>query len=172
MAEPWRDDRRQATVSTPFARTALATALIALLVAACGGSGGSASPLHEDPPCCPATLAGTNWGVVSVAGRPSVPASTPFIGFTADRVQGTGGCNSFGGAYTYDPTTGALTLGELMMTLMGCIGPQGDFETVFVNALQGPQQVMQTADGSGDLVFEGPKGRIVLAPAARDLSGG
>ena len=122
------------------------------------------------PPCCPATLAGTNWGVVSVAGRPSVPASTPFIGFTADRVKGTGGCNSFSGGYTYDPTTGSLTFGELMMTLMGCIGPRGDFETVFFTALQGPLQVTQASDGSGGLAIDGPKGRIVLAPAARDLT--
>ena len=32
MAEPWRDDRRQATVRTPIARTALAIALVAWLV--------------------------------------------------------------------------------------------------------------------------------------------
>ena len=71
--------------------------------------------------------------------------------------------------YTYDPTTGTLTFGELMMTLMGCLGPQGDFETVLFDALQGPQQVSQA---DGNLVFDGPKGRIVLAPAARDLGGG
>ena len=148
------------------ARTTVAVALVALLVAACGGSSGSASPSGVTPP---ATLAGTNWGVVSVGGRPSVPASTPFIGFTADRAQGTGGCNQFGGSYTYDPTTGTLVFGDLMMTLIGCLGPQGDFETVLFAALQGPLQVTQTPD---DLLFDGPKGRIVLAPAARDLSGG
>jgi heat shock protein HslJ len=141
-------------------------ALVAMLVAACGGSGDPPSPSVAG---WPATLAGTNWGVVSVAGQPSVPASTPFIGFTADRTQGTGGCNQFGGGYTYDPATGKLVLGQLMSTLMGCIGPQGDFETVFFNALQGPQQVTQTTD---DLFFDGPAGRIVLAPAARDTTGG
>jgi len=172
MAEPWRDDRRQATVRTLIARTALTIALVAWLLAACGGSTASTSPVAVTPPCCPATLAGTNWGVVSVAGRPSVPANTPFIGFTADRVKGTGGCNSFGGGYTYDPTTGSLTFGELMMTLMGCIGPGGDFEAVFFTALQGPLQVTQASDGSGGLAIDGPKGRIVLAPAARDLPGG
>lgn len=172
MAEPWRQDRRQATVRAHIARTTLAIAIVALLVAACGGSSSSASPLSVTPPCCPATLAGTNWGVVSVAGQPSIPASIPFIGFTADRVQGTGGCNQFGGGYIYDPTTGTLTLGELMMTLIGCIGPQGDFETIFFAALQGPLQVDQRADGSGGLVIDGPKGVIVLAPAARDLTGG
>jgi heat shock protein HslJ len=163
--------RRQAAVRTTVARTAVAVALIALVVAACGGSSASSRP-PDAVAGWPATLAGTNWGVVSVAGQPSVPASTPFIGFTADRAQGTGGCNQFGGSYTYDPTTGTLKFGELMMTLMGCIGPQGDFETVFFAALQGSQQVTQTADGSGNLIFEGPKGRIVLAPAARDLVGG
>ena len=147
-------------------RPTVTLALVALLVAACGGSSGSASPSDVTPP---ATLAGTHWGVVSLAGRPSVPASTPFIGFTADRAQGTGGCNQFGGSYTYDPTTGTLAFGDLMMTLMGCLGPQGDFETVLFAALQGPLQVTQTPD---NLFLDGPKGRIVLAPAARDLSGG
>jgi heat shock protein HslJ len=141
-------------------------ALVAALVAACGGSGASSSPSVAG---WPATLVGTNWGVVSVAGQASVPAHTPFIGFTADRAQGTGGCNSFGGPYTYDPASGKLTFGQLMMTLMACQGPQGDFETVFFAALQGPQQVTQTAD---NLFFDGPKGRIVLASAARDTSGG
>ncbi len=147
---------------------ALIVALVALLVAACGGSGASSRP-PDAVAGWPATLAGTNWGVVSVGGQPSVPASTPFIGFTADRAQGTGGCNQFGGSYTYDPTTGTLTFGDLMMTLMGCLGPQGDFETVLFAALQGPQHVTQTTD---NLFFDGPKGKIVLAPAARDLSGG
>ena len=172
MAEPWRDDRRQAAVGSLFARTALGVALVALLVAACGGSSSSTNPVTVTPPCCPATLVGTNWGVVSVADRPSVPPSIPFIGFTADRVQGTGGCNSFGGGYTYDRNTGSLTLGELMTTLMGCIGPQGDFETILFEALQGPLSVTQLADGGGGLVIDGSKGRIVLAPAARDLTGG
>ena len=156
-------------MSTPIAPTAIAVALIALLVAACGGPGGSPS-VEGVPPVAPATLAGTNWGVVSVGGKPSVPASTPFIGFTADRAQGTGGCNSFGGPYTYDPTTGTLTFGDLMMTLMACIGPQGDFESVLFAALQGPLQVSQAGDGN--LVIDGPTGKILLAPAARDLSGG
>jgi heat shock protein HslJ len=158
-------------VRTPIARTAVAVALIAMLVAACGGSSDSARP-PDVVAGWPATLAGTNRGVVSVVGQPSVPASTPFIGFTADRTQGTGGCNQFGGSYRYDPATGTLTFGEKVMTAMGCVGPQGDFERVFFAALQGPQHVIQTADGSGDILFEGPKGRIVLAPAARDLVGG
>ena len=38
----------------PIARTALAIALVAWLVAACGGSSTSASPVAVTPPCCPA----------------------------------------------------------------------------------------------------------------------
>ena len=42
-----------------------------------------------------------------------------------------------------------------MTTLMGCIGPGGDFETVFFAALQGPLQVTQASDGSGgSITFE------------------
>ena len=70
-------------------------------------------------------------------------------------------------------TTGSLTFGELMTTLMGCIGPQGDFETVLFAALQGPLHV--SAGGRMAAVASSSRGRrarIVLAPAARDLTGG
>ena len=47
--------------------------------------------------------------------------------------------------------------------------PEGDLESAFFGALQGPQQVTQTAD---NVFLDGAHGRIVLAPAARDTGAG
>ena len=95
-----------------------------LLIAACGGSSESSRP-PDAVAGWPATLAGTNWGWSrSQASRRSRRARRSSAS-RADRAQGTGGCNMFGGAYTYDPTTGTLTIGELMSTLMACIAAAG-----------------------------------------------
>ena len=77
MAEPWRDDRRQATVRTPIARTALAIALVAWLVGACGGSSRLGEPGRRDPSLLSRHARRHELGrrSRSPAGR-SVPAST------------------------------------------------------------------------------------------------
>ena len=106
---------------TPIGQVALIV-LAALLAAACGGSAASASPSGA---AHPPTLAGTNWGVVSVAGRASVAGQHPVHQLHGgSRRRAPAGCNSFGGDFTYDPATGTLRFGELGMTLMLCMGPQ------------------------------------------------
>jgi heat shock protein HslJ len=52
-------------------------------------------------PSIPASLAGTAWTAVLVAGQPTVSGSEPTAAFTADRVEGTTGCNRYGGSYGY-----------------------------------------------------------------------
>jgi heat shock protein HslJ len=49
-----------------------------------------------------------------------------------------------------------------MSTLMGCVGPWGDFEGVFMAAFVGPLRTSMAAD---QLVLTGPKGVIVLVAA-------
>ena len=48
------------------------------------------------------------------------------------------------------------------MTLMGCLGPQGDSRALFFDALQGPLQVTQT-DGRATSSSTVRRGTIVLA---------
>ena len=52
-------------------------------------------------PAAPAALAGTAWKATSVAGQPVVAGHEPTATFTAAEVNGTTGCNSYGGSYTY-----------------------------------------------------------------------
>ncbi len=77
-------------------------------------------------------LAGTNWRAAPVAGQPRRRQRT-HRDVHRDRVNGTTGCNSFGGGYTY--ADGGVAIGELRMTIMGCIGPIGDVEGRFTQAM-------------------------------------
>ena len=110
----------------------------------------------------PTTLAGTAWRVVSINGRPPVARSEPTAAFGPANVTGSSGCNSYGGAYTYDPSTGSIAFKDLMMTLMLCIEPaRNDIETLFNQAIN--QATSASIDPQGRLVLSGPGGEIVLA---------
>lgn len=139
--------------------TALLLVLLLAALAACS-SAGSASP-STDP--VPDTLAGTSWRAVSVGGRSTVVGREPRLAFEATKVTGSGGCNQFGGDYTY--ADGRLSFGELPMTLMGCDEPIGSIEGDFLKLLGGGVTV--TVDDGGQLLLEGPAGQALLVPAPR-----
>jgi heat shock protein HslJ len=110
----------------------------------------------------PTTLAGTAWRVVSVNNRAPVVGSEPTIMFAANELKGSAGCNSYGGRYDYDPSSGAIALHELSMTAMGCLEPgRSEFEGLFTTALT--QATSASIDPGGRLVLTGPGGQIVLA---------
>jgi heat shock protein HslJ len=139
--------------------SALSLALLLLLVTACS-SGGAGSPSPEP---VPDTLAGTAWKAVSVGGRATVAGREPKLAFDANKVTGSGGCNQFGGDYTYADVK--LTFGEMPMTLMGCEEPIGSIESAFVKLLGGGVTVR--VDDGGQILLEGPAGQPLLVPAAR-----
>lgn len=146
----------------------LLAVLLAVAAAAC--SGGAASPSNSpSAPGTPDHLAGTAWTVLSVAGRTPISEIRPTVEFTVDRVQGTGGCNAYGGPYTYVPDSGTLTIGELVSTMMGCLGPRGEFEGVFFAAFGGQLQATVAGD---QLHLEGAKGELVLLATAPGANGG
>jgi len=134
--------------------------LIAILLVLFAGC----STLYDPPPSLgagPATLAGTSWRVVSVAGRAPIAVARPTASFSADRVTGSGGCNTYGGRYQYDPATGRIELRDLGMTAMACVeAPRNDFETVFVQALG--QANLVSVDAQGRMALSGPGGLIVF----------
>jgi heat shock protein HslJ len=131
----------------------LAAAILAALVLVGCGEADSSTPAL--------TLAGTAWRAVSVAGRSPVAGREPTIAFEADRVSGSGGCNQFGGAYSY--VDGVLAFGEMPMTLMGCSEPIGSIEAAFMATL-GALQTASTDEG-GRLVLDGPGGQVLLVQA-------
>jgi heat shock protein HslJ len=136
-------------------RTLAAAAVLLLAVAACAGPAASPPVTRSS---APVSLAGTAWTAVLVAGQPVVPASPPTATFDATEVNGTTGCNRYGGAYTY--ADGAITFGAMRTTLMGCIGPIGDVEIRFSQAMGAATTA--TMDPDGRLVLDGPGGSIVF----------
>ena len=138
-------------------RLVLVMAIAALVIAACGG-GDLTRDAH------PTTLAGTTWRVVAINGQAMVPGVEPTAQFAENELQGSSGCNSYGGDYTYEPSTGAISFGELSTTLMLCDGPAGAAETAFSQAINQAQSA--SIDPEGRLVLTGPGGEIVLVVAA------
>ena len=134
--------------------------ILAVALSACGGDpdpSGSSSGSGG-----PTALDGTSWIVASVAGRTPVPGAVPTLEFKADQVTGTGGCNDFGGRYQIDPATGRFATIEVASTLIGCVQPGiGEYESALLGALGAATRA--GIDATGQLILDGPGGRIVLA---------
>ena len=75
-----------------------------------------------------AALAGTEWGP-EAAGKPE-----QYIQFKESDVAGQGGCNRFGGRYTFDGD--AIKIGPLVSTRMGCEPKVMDAEQAWFRMLE------------------------------------
>jgi heat shock protein HslJ len=140
-------------MNTPARLMLLLVPLIALL-------GCAESDLNRESH--PTILTGTAWRVVTVNGKPSVAGSEPTAIFAAGDVKGSAGCNSYGGRYLYDPSTGAIAFRDLGMTAMACLEPaRNDFEALFSRAIVNAASA--SMDPEGRLVLSGPGSEIVLA---------
>jgi heat shock protein HslJ len=141
-------------MKTP-ARLLMILVLVSLSLVACAGS-----DLTRE--AHPTTLTGTVWRAVSVVGRPPVAGREPTMAFAVDQVKGSAGCNSYGGQYRYDPSTGGIAFAELAMTAMGCLEQaRMDVEAAFAKAII--SVTTASIDPQGRLVLSGPGGEIVLA---------
>lgn len=145
--------------------------LARLLALAVGASLAVAACAVGTPPAepdQPTRLAGTQWAVVAVDTLTApVPGREPTLLFGGATVSGTGGCNSFSGAYAYQPPSGAITFRDLSMTAMACLDqPLNDFERAFFEALSAADRLAGT---DLQLVVSGRGHRLVLVPKARDV---
>ena len=156
--------------SSAALRLLLALVVIAP-VAVVGCDESEAPPGSALPGSHPTTLAGTSW-IVTQVGLLRPPRGTqPTMAFDATKVQGSAGCNQFGGRYRYEPSTGELRFDELGMTAMACAEPaRNEVETAFVRSLGGP--LVATIQADGHLVLVGAAGaRIdldVVGPTVTD----
>ena len=136
-----------------MARPRLAIAAI-LLGAGCAGAPLAPAPITD--------LAGTNWRVVAVNGRPT--PSTGDYALRFDRNGGVGGrlgCNAMGGRYRL--VSDRLTVSDLASTLMGCPEPAATFEREGAAILS---QTMQMSFTSNDRMgLSSAAGTITLDPA-------
>ena len=139
----------------------LALLTILATVGACSADATPSGPGSGPSGGTPSTLAGTSWIVVSVGGRTPMAGAVPTVTFEADRVGGTGGCNQYGGPYRFDPATGRFEVRELVSTDMGCLqAGVSAFEGLFLKVLGAASQA--SLDPAGQLILDGPAGRIVL----------
>lgn len=107
-----------------------------------------------------ASLAGTAWRAVSVAGAAAVAGREPTITFAADRVSGTTGCNQYFGGYSLGD--GTIVFSAVGMTLMACDDAVGQIEGAFTGALTAATTA--AIDAEGRLHLAGPGGEILLDP--------
>jgi len=109
-------------------------AVVALAVAACGGSKPTPTPV----PTGPLNLTGTSWLLIKYLSPEgsvyTVPgAVTPQASFTADTMNGNAGCNTFNGPYTL--TGENLKVGPIISTKMACPEPGASVENAYLAAL-------------------------------------
>jgi heat shock protein HslJ len=139
----------------------LARILPVVLLVAGGITGCDEADVFPSGPA--ATLAGTAWRAISVGGKLPVAAHEPWITFTTDQVTGSGGCNGFGGTYTF--VNGILKFGEIATTLALCDGPVGSIESSFGEVLRTVRSV--SIDASGQLLIDGTAGQVLFVPTTR-----
>jgi heat shock protein HslJ len=101
-------------------------AAVAVLLTGCGGDDDAAAELGLEE--VPWVLAGG----IDVEGWEDV--RPPSVTFGPTRMGGFTGCNEYGGPYTVDG--GALEIGNLAMTLIGCQSPAADVERELLAALE------------------------------------
>ena len=118
----------------------------------------------------PTTLAGTTWRLLSIQGRPVAGIPEVTLAFDGDRVSGNGGCNSFGGQFTYEPATGALAVSGLLSTMRACAEPaRNDVEAAYLKAL--PGVALASMDSAGHLVLTGSGAELVFEGGPRPAGG-
>jgi heat shock protein HslJ len=133
-------------------RRGVAGMLALLLVASCATPAGDGGGAPRAAAARPATaLAGTRWTGV-VEGQPD-PRTLPRLEFTEARVAGFTGCNMLSGSWRQE--NGEVRLGPLATTKRYCVGPEGEVERRFLQAVSPEARV--TREGSR-LVFTAPSG--------------
>lgn len=104
----------------------------------------------------PAALAGTNWRVAAINGRPTAAAGQFFMNFEAARIGAKFGCNGLGTNYSQAGNT--ITSGPVMATRMAC--PDMSFETQGSAILVRPMRMLWS--GGDRLTLSNSAGSIDL----------
>jgi heat shock protein HslJ len=134
----------------------IAAGLSALLVAGCAHVASADTAADAAP-----SLADTHWTIASINGQPATAQRKAEMNFTADRISGNAGCNSFGGGYTI--ANGTLTATQIISTKMACLGPGMDQENAVFKILDQPMTITRQHDGS--LTLNDAAGTMTLTPA-------
>lgn len=135
-----------------------ATRLLLMLIAATATSGCGGATEGKKQLSSPDRLDGS-WQIEDIDNRGVIDNAVVRIDFSADgRVSGRGGCNTFGGEYSY--ADGVATFGPLAATRMACALALMDLEARLFNRLQGALAASTTQDGA--LVLSDDEGQILM----------
>jgi heat shock protein HslJ len=138
----------------------------------------SCTPASEEPPddVRPIDLAGTEWELSSLNGRPPLAGTRISLEFRAGSGGGYSGCNWYGGAFR--STDSSLSFGSLESTAQGCTLPTGVMEQEAeyhltlsdVRSYHSRNRALEMFDAAGrvTLVFE-PRETLAMNP--EDLVG-
>ena len=94
--------------------------LLTVLVTAC------AATSQGQPPAQNNALADTEWALVSLNGDTPIGDRAITLRFGETSIEGSGGCNTYGGSYTVSEDS--LHLTDVYWTEMACIEPDGTME--------------------------------------------
>jgi len=130
-------------------------ALVAVLLAACGGA---ATGPSGSGPATPIDLEGTTWRASLVRGVAPLAGAEPTITFNGGQAGGTTGCNTYGGAYHLD-ADGSFTIESMIMSEMACDGARGTQEGVVTEILGAADRI---DFAGGHLKISGPAGSITF----------
>lgn len=108
-----------------------------------------------------AALAGTNWQLIRLDGKPVAPGTASTLVISADNVGGNGGCNTYGGELASTPD-GGLDISQIFSTMMACDALEQ--EQAFFAALEAAN-AFALVDGNLQLLDNGSV-RAELAPAS------
>ena len=93
------------------------TSILMALVTAC-------TTVNQDmPPAQGNTLQGTEWVLVSLNGNALIEGKEITLRFGEGSLEGSGGCNAYGGSYT--ASEDSLSLSDVYRTEMACMEPKG-----------------------------------------------
>jgi heat shock protein HslJ len=93
------------------------TVVLAVLTAAC------AAAKQDQPPPQGNALQGSEWVLVSLHGSAPIAGREVTLRFGDTSIEGSGGCNTYGGSYT--ASGDSLSLSDVYWTEMACMAPEG-----------------------------------------------
>jgi heat shock protein HslJ len=133
-------------------------AAVRIIVAVLVSLAGLACDASSSQPAVP--LYGVEWRALSISGRPPVAGHDVTLRLEpSGRVQGSTGCNSYGGSF--ELRDGRLELRDLLMTAAACVDRgAADAERRFLEVLHAEELQVQLGGGqlrlvaaAGDVVF-------------------
>jgi heat shock protein HslJ len=126
--------------------------IISLVVGLIRNSQSASTAYHGSWTLTALTIGGQAYPLV-----PQHPVTLAFA--TQQRIQGNAGCNAYGASYA--GTAPHIAITDLAATAMGCLGPEGNLETHYLQGLLQAQTVhltgttllLESADGQARLSF-------------------